>query len=155
MMEIQKPQVVEAIAECLGDTVVFYFKAHGHHWNVTGSDFKEYHDFFREIASDAYDSIDEMAEEIRKLGAPAPFRLYDFSNLSSIEDAEVGFDGQSMIQDLLASNEVLIASLDKLFMAATNENEQGLADFIAGRISMQKKWRWQLKSTLKGGEQVY
>jgi len=155
MMEIEKPQVVESIAECLGNTVVMYFKAHGHHWNVEGQDFREFHDFFADIYEDVYGSIDDMAEEIRKLGAPAPYRLFDFDNLSSIEDAEVGTDCQAMVQDLLASNEVLIASLDKLFAIATNENEQGLADFVAGRITMHKKWRWQLKASLKSGEHIY
>jgi starvation-inducible DNA-binding protein len=149
MMEIEKPELVMCTAECLSNAVVMYFKAHGHHWNVEGQDFSEYHNFFQEIYEDVYSAIDPLAEEIRKLGAPAPYRLSEFSNLSMIEDSEVGSDIQSMIQDLLASNKIVIAHLNRLFDLATNQGEQGLANLAADRLSMHKKWGWQLKASLK------
>ena len=148
-MEIEKPEVAMCVAECLSNAVVMYFKAHGYHWNVEGQDFREFHDFFQDIYEDVYSAIDPLAEEIRKLGAPAPFRLSDFENISQIEDTEVGSDIQSMVQDLLASNKVVISHLNKLFDLATNQGEQGLANIAADRLTMHKKWGWQLTASLK------
>ena len=48
-MQVEKPELVEALAQNLSNAVVLYFKAHGHHWNVMGPDFAEFHEFFGEI----------------------------------------------------------------------------------------------------------
>jgi ribonuclease R len=53
-MRAEKPELVEALARLLGDNVVMYTKAHGHHWNVTGRDFSQFHEFFQEIYEDVY-----------------------------------------------------------------------------------------------------
>ena len=147
-MNIEKPEVVECLAETLGNAVVLYFKAHGHHWNVTGRDFSQFHDFFGEISSDVYGSLDDIAENMRKLNATAPFRLEEFANLSTMADMDVATDAILMVQDLNAANNIMIASLDSCFATASQFNEQGIADFIAGRIDMHKKWKWQLSSYL-------
>lgn len=147
-MRVEKPEVVTCLASTLGNAVHLYFKAHGHHWNVTGRDFAQFHEFFAEIYEDVYSSLDPLAENMRKLGAMAPYRLEEFMNLSQMEDADCGTDAMRMVQDIHAANNVMIASLDECFEISTNANEQGIADFIAGRIDMHKKWRWQLTSFL-------
>jgi hypothetical protein len=82
----------------------------------------------------------------------APYRLEEFMNLSQIEDADCGSDAMRMVQDLNAANNVMIASLDTCFQAADAANEQGVADFIAGRIDAHKMWRWQLTAFLSPTE---
>jgi starvation-inducible DNA-binding protein len=151
-MRVEKPEVVECLADTLGNAVHLYFKAHGHHWNVTGRDFSQFHDFFEEIYTDVYSSFDHLAENMRKLGAMAPFRLEDFANLSQMDDMDCGSDAMMMVQDLYAANNIMIMSLDNCFAVATSSNEQGVADFIGGRIDEHKKWRWQLAAYLSPTE---
>ena len=145
-----KQDVAECLAECMSNGVVLYFKAHGHHWNVKGSDFTEFHKFFAMIAEDVYSSLDGTAENILKLdvGMNAPFRLIDFARMSSIEDIEVGNDAMAMCRDLLAANAVTHACLNDCFKAAVAADCQAIADFIAGRLGMHEKWDWQLKAHL-------
>lgn len=145
---VEKPEVATALAESLGNAVVLYFKAQGHHWNVVGNDFAQFHEFFAEIYEDIYSSFDPLAENMRKLNAFAPYKLVEFAQLSSIKDANVGTNAMSMCKDLYDSNEIMIRSLDNCFAIADEANEQGIADFIAGRIDMHKKWRWQLNAFL-------
>jgi starvation-inducible DNA-binding protein len=151
-MRVEKPEVVECLADTLGNAVHLYFKAQGHHWNVTGRDFSQFHDFFSEIYGDVYGSIDHLAENMRKLGAMAPFRLEEFANLSQMDDMDCGTDAMLMVQDLYAANNVMIMSLDNCFTVASSANEQGVADFIGGRIDEHKKWRWQLAAYLSPTE---
>jgi starvation-inducible DNA-binding protein len=151
-MRVEKPEVVECLANTLGNAVHLYFKAHGHHWNVTGRDFSQFHDFFEEIYTDVYSSFDALAENMRKLGAMAPFRLEEFANLSQMDDMDCGPDAMMMVQDLYVANNIMIMSLDNCFAVATSSNEQGVADFIGGRIDEHKKWRWQLASYLSPTE---
>jgi starvation-inducible DNA-binding protein len=151
-MRVEKPEVVECLADTLGNAVHLYFKAHGHHWNVTGRDFSQFHDFFEEIYTDVYSSFDPLAENMRKLGAMAPFRLEEFANLSQMDDMDCGTDAMMMVQDLYVANNIMIMSLDNCFAVATSSNEQGVADFIGGRIDEHKKWRWQLSAYLSPTE---
>jgi starvation-inducible DNA-binding protein len=151
-MRTEKPDVVGCLASTLGNAVHFYFKAQGHHWNVTGRDFSQFHEFFQDIYTDVYSMFDPLAENMRKLGSVAPYRLEEFMNLSQIEDADCGSDAMRMVQDLHAANNVMIASLDNCFQVASQANEQGVADYIAGRIDAHKMWRWQLTSYLSPTE---
>jgi starvation-inducible DNA-binding protein len=137
------------IKEVLSDVVVFYFRAHGYHWNVEGPDFGQYHELFETIYEDVYGSIDPMAENLRKLGEYAPFKLSSFLELSKLEDSRVATDPRSMAFDLLSANEILITKLKSLFRTANDADEQGVANFVAERIDMHQKWSWQLKASTK------
>jgi starvation-inducible DNA-binding protein len=128
---------------------VFYTKAHGYHWNVEGILFKELHAFFKEIYEDVWESIDDYAEWLRRLGEYAVFEIpmvyeqsnvkYDIPTTSPIE----------MIRNLIASNDIIIQDLNRGFASATEANEQGLANFIAERIDQHQFWRWQLTASVK------
>ena len=54
-----------------------------------------------------------------------------------------------MIEELLANNMQMIDLLNQTFAAAEQENQQGIANFIAERIDAHGKHGWQLKSFLK------
>lgn len=141
--------LAEPLSVLLADTVALYFRAHGHHWNVEGTDFQEFHDFFGTVADDIYGSIDPLAENIRKVGEYAPFKLDRFVELKTLKDSKVPADARSMCRDLLDGNEAFITQLKSVFKLADNADEQGLANFIADRIDMHQKWSWQLRSILK------
>jgi starvation-inducible DNA-binding protein len=146
-----KRELAECLAAVLADAVVLSFKAQGHHWNVMGPDFSEYHEFFAEIYEDIDSMLDPTAENMRKLGSMAPYRLYEFAKMTGIKDSYVGSDPQAMCNDLYDANEVIIASINKAFKCADEADEQGIADFLAGRDDMHKKWRWQLRAHMSSG----
>lgn len=137
---------VEALKQGLSDSFTMYFRAHACHWNVEGPDFHEYHAFFSEIAGDIYGSVDYWAENIRKLGAMAPQSLAEVGMPSRIEDVYLGSDPMSMCVALYEANEVVIESVNAAFVIANEINEQGIANFLAERDNMHKKWRWQLNA---------
>jgi starvation-inducible DNA-binding protein len=137
------------LKELLADVVAFSFKAQGYHWNVEGDDFPQFHSFFGAIYEDVEDSIDPIAENIRKIGDYAPFRLTRFVELTKIPETSVSSDHEDMTMDLYVSNKIVIAKLYSAFNAATSENKQGVADYLAGRIDAHEKWDWQLRVTSK------
>lgn len=141
--------LIEELESVLGDVVVLYFRTHGYHWNVEGSDFQEYHALFETIYEDIYSSIDPLAENLRKLDSYAPFKLESFAKLSTLDDSRVATDPRSMASDLLSANEHILAKLKTCFNTANDADEQGIANFIAERIDMHQKWRWQLKASTK------
>ena len=54
-----------------------------------------------------------------------------------------------MIMELLADCQTLIDLLNQTFAAAEAENQQGIMDFLAGRIDAMGKHRWMLRSYTK------
>lgn len=133
----------------LADSVTMYFVAHGYHWNVEGSDFSQYHSLFADIYEDVYSSIDPIAEDLRKLDEYAPFTLSKFIDLRTVESVEVAPNPKAMAKALLKVNEGVLVTIGKAFASATKANEQGIANFLAERDDMHKKWHWQLTASTK------
>lgn len=143
----------EQMKVVLADSFMMYLKAQGYHWNVEGILFPMLHDFFGKIYEEVYGSIDTTAEEIRALGAMAPHTLIEFDKYRTVMDTSA-VGAQSMLSDLVQVNQAVLNSLMKAFALAETANEQGLMDFLAGRIDAHKKHAWMLTSTLKSsGEQ--
>jgi starvation-inducible DNA-binding protein len=96
-----------------------------------------------------YSSLDPIAENLRKIGVYAPFRLADLAGMASISDSPVqSYDSATLVADLLATNAGVLASLNTAFQSATQANQQGIANFIAERIDAHQKWAWQLSASL-------
>jgi len=142
-------ELVQALKVALATSYTYQLKAHYYHWNVEGSNFPQYHQFFGMIYEDVDGSIDQFAEEIRALGAYAPGSYVRFSELSLVTGDETIPDGISMANRLLSDTYIVINQLTKVYDLAEQFNKYGLSDFIAGRIDMFNKWAWQLKSTTK------
>jgi starvation-inducible DNA-binding protein len=141
--------LVKALKTAMANVVTFYFMAHGYHWNVEGQDFSQYHDLFGDIYEDAYGSIDPLAENIRKMDDYAPFSLQKFIDLRTVEFKDVDPTPKAMAKALLTANETVLETLNDAFKSAEEADEQGIMDFLAGRIDMHKKWAWQLRASTK------
>jgi starvation-inducible DNA-binding protein len=142
-------ELIEILRKTLAEAYVLYHTIHGFHWNLKGSDFYEYHKLFDEIVDDIYESIDPIAENIVKLGGVAPFVMSELISQSSIE--QVGLISESsaeLTRKFVEMNTKFIENLKKAFTIANDENEQGIANFIAERIDMHEKWNWFLKASL-------
>lgn len=140
--------LVQNLEQLLADIVAFSFRVQGYHWNVKGSDFAQYHELFGEIYSDVHSSVDPMAENILKQGYDAPFNITTFASMSELGTSTLeSADCCAMAYDLYTANEYLVQQLKNAFAVADSCNEQGVADFIAGRIDQHQKWSWQLKAS--------
>jgi starvation-inducible DNA-binding protein len=140
-----------ALSIVLSDTVVLKYKVQGAHWNVVGSDFHQYHAFFMEIYLEIDSAIDPIAEQIRTLGANATYRLSEFSELSNIEQPIRSVStSKALVQEIHEAVEIALKDIAQAFELANQQNEQGIADLLAQRDDMLKKWRWQLSSALAG-----
>ena len=146
----EQKDLVNALVKLQSLVVKMYGQAHGYHWNVEGADFPQYHKFLLKIYSDVYDSIDPISENLRKLGAKAPFGVKEWNDNSDLEinDSE-GINSKQMFQELLQTNTIVLAMLKRTFDISNEIDEQGICNFIAERIDQHQFWQWQLTATLK------
>ena len=144
----------DILREVIANKFVMYFKAHSYHWNVEGVHFSQLHEFFGDIYEEVFGSVDTAAEELRALNQYAPISLMELYNHKTIiEDSAKPETANNMLLNLAVANAEVIGSLNKLFTAASAANEQGLADFAAGRLDTHKKHAWMIKSSMpKVGE---
>jgi starvation-inducible DNA-binding protein len=120
------------------------------HWNVEGPDFSQLHKFFGKIYDEVYgNSIDRTAEYIRAMQDYAPGSFERFAELSQIQGQTKIPRARLMIEELLQNNDQMLNLLNECFAAAEQENQQGIANFIAERIDAHGKHGWMLRSFLK------
>jgi starvation-inducible DNA-binding protein len=141
--------LADSLKVYLASSFCFYLKAHSFHWNVEGPDFPQYHKFLGKIYEEIFASIDETAEKIRTLNSYTPGSLSRFSELSIIEDQVKIPRAELMMMELATDNNKLLELLKQTFKMAEEADEQGIADYIAGRIDAHAKWQWQLNATLR------
>lgn len=137
----------DLMLKVLANTFEMYFKAQGHHWNVEGMFFSQLHDFFGELYAELHSATDDIAEQIRAINEYVPYGTKSFSELQTQVESEInGSKYKEMIDDLIMANNIVLMSLN----AAIKEcQDEGLKDFLAGRIDAHNKHGWMLRSYSK------
>jgi starvation-inducible DNA-binding protein len=143
-------ELIEKSNKLLATTFAFYLKSQFFHWNVKGQDFFQFHDFFGELYGDAYEAVDQTAEQIRALDGVAYGSFTQYLSLSEIECQTSVPVLQQMVSILYRDNETVIAVLKEVHEAAERYNERGLVNFLEGRIDTHKKHGWMLRSSMMG-----
>jgi starvation-inducible DNA-binding protein len=142
--------LVDDLKILLATSYAFAVKAQHFHWNVEGPDFPQYHKFFGDIYEEVFDNaIDQLAEYIRVLDSYTPGSLTRLKELSQIEDQLKIPRAELMMAELYSDNQKLLDMYKQSFHTAENEDQQGIADFIASRIDAHGKHSWMLRSILK------
>lgn len=139
-------QIAEALKVLLGTVYGLSIKAQNYHWNVTGPNFAQYHEFFGDFYEEVGGSIDDIAEMIRVVGSFAPGSLSRFQELSRIEDELMIPEPPLMFARLARDNDVVIMTLYEVRTIADQLGQAGVVNFIEDRITAHEKHRWMLKA---------
>jgi len=133
----------------LASTQSFAIKSQNFHWNIEGSNFPQYHAFYDTLYQDVNETIDKIAEYIRVLGSYTPGSLQRYGELTIIEDqtkiprAELMF--VETLQDIHKMGELAV----HIFDIATEDRQQGIANYMAELQDLYGKKAWFVRSILK------
>lgn len=139
-------ELIQALKSAVATVFSFYLKTYNCHWNVTGDRFFMYHQLYEEIYTDVHQSVDQLAEAIRKQGGYAPGGLKRYAELSPIEDLQEHTTAERMCEILHEDNKLVLQALYRVFAEAEKVNAQGVVDLIGTRISQHEKWEWFLRA---------
>lgn len=139
-------QLTEQLKVLLASVFSLSLKAQNYHWNVTGPNFAEYHDFFGKFYEEVGGSVDGIAELIRTLGSYTPGSLSRFSELTEIEDELTIPDPAIMFVRLTRDNTIIITLLYRARAYADELGQYGVVNFLEDRITIHEKHAWMLKS---------
>src|SRR5688572_794451 len=88
-------KVTQLLSTVLSTENVLYIKIRKFHWNVNGPSFMEFHKLFQEQYEILEAAIDEIAERINKLGAPAIGTMEEFLKSSKVKEQPGSYPGSA------------------------------------------------------------
>jgi starvation-inducible DNA-binding protein len=149
-MDDVKENLVEGMRVTLGSAFALYVMTHGYHWNVTGPDFFQIHKMLDDQYNDIWASLDDIAEHLRALDAFAPQSMERFLELSVIPSSgPAPINSKDMLLILVKANEALIDVMTHTLHQAEEADEQGIVNFLGGRIETHQKHRWMLRASTR------
>ncbi len=129
-------------------------KIRNYHWNVEGDRFVEYHKFFEDCYKTVANEIDEIAEQICKLGEKVPANLVNF--VDTCKKAKVDLTNRAvrscdMVCCMLAANDQIVDMIKDLKKAFGDKKEYiGASVMLDGLLTSREKCSWFLKNLTKG-----
>ncbi len=147
--EVQQ-QVVTLLNKRLSDAFVLYTKTLNFHWNVTGPEFIQIHLLLEEQYTALAESIDLIAERIRKIGGFAFGTLDEFKQNSAIEEQPGRIpDWQEMVQCLVDDHEAIIRQLREDADTTDELGDTFTNDFVIALAQEHETHAWKLRAHLE------
>jgi starvation-inducible DNA-binding protein len=141
-------KVATALGPVLADSYQLYIKTQGVHWNVAGANFYGLHKLTEAQYADLAAAIDEIAERIRALGAPAPASYSTYGRLSSIRDEEEPEGMPSMVRMLIRDNGILCETMRSAIEVSDAAGDVVTTDLLTKRLAQHEQNSWMLNMIL-------
>jgi starvation-inducible DNA-binding protein len=142
-------QLAGAVGKALAETYVLYTKTQAVHWNVVGPLFYTLHKLTEDQYEDLADAIDELAERIRALDAPAPGSFGEFLELSDIRETREKQTAEQAVLMLCADHETAARTFREATRQATECDDVVTADLLTGRMGVHEKAAWMLRALVQ------
>jgi starvation-inducible DNA-binding protein len=144
-------EVSEALNGLLADTFALYVKTKNFHWHVSGPHFRSYHLLLDEQAASVEQTIDVLAERVRKVGGTTIRSIGHIANLQRIEDNDQEFvTPTEMVRELMNDNKAMIQSLREAHEVADKYDDVGTSSLLETFIDDAEKRCWFLFETSRG-----
>jgi starvation-inducible DNA-binding protein len=143
--------VTEAVNPLIADAFALYVKTKNFHWHLTGSHFRDYHLLFDEHADQIFDSIDVMAERVRKVGGTTIKSISHISQLQTIEDSnEDMVPAGEMVRQLMEDN-AHSAKMTREAIAVCDKNrDSATSNLLQDILDKAERRKWFLFEILQG-----
>lgn len=145
--------VTEAVNGLIGDAFALYVKTKNFHWHLASSHFRDYHLLFDEHAEQILESIDPMAERIRRIGGTTVRSISHISQLQSIQDDNRDFvPAEEMIQALLTDNLQIAKKMRDAMELAEEKRDHPTSNLLQEILDVTEKRIWFLYEISTGGQ---
>ena len=142
-----RKEITTALTEYLANTAVVYFKTHGFHWNVEGSNFYSLHQMFEKFYQELWESMDEVAERIRTFGEYTPAGLSELLNHASIQESIGAPASHIMISTLREDYLILAKKAQEVGALASEYGDVVTTDMMTEKATFLEKAAWMLQSS--------
>ena len=144
-------EITAALNPLIADAFALYTKTKNFHWHLSGSHFRDYHLLFDEHADAILDSVDILAERVRRIGGTTIRSIGHISQLQTIEDDNDDFvPAGEMVRRLMEDNNHMAQTQRAAHEVCEKHNDVATASLLETIIDETERRKWFLFEILQG-----
>jgi starvation-inducible DNA-binding protein len=149
------PQNVQAVTEAvnplIADAFALYTKTKNFHWHLSGPHFRDYHLLFDEQAEELLNSIDPLAERLRKIGGTTIRSITHITQLQTIADDNDEFVSEvDMLRRLMEDNRHMAEKQRAAIAVCDESDDTPTGNLLQEILDLTERRTWFLFELLQG-----
>ena len=146
-------KITAAINPLIADAFALYLKTKNFHWHLASSHFRDYHLLFDEHAEQIFDTIDPLAERVRKIGGTTLRSVGHVASLQTVADSDADcVPPIEMLRLLMEDNKSMAAHMREAHEVCDDNKDVATASLLENFIDETERRTWFLYETAQGGE---
>ena len=146
-------RIVEVVNPLIADAFALYLKTKNFHWHLSGSHFREYHLLLDEQADSIFESIDALAERIRRIGGTTIRSVSHVAQLQTIADSNEDFvPAETMIKELIKDNLQMAAQQRAAIEICDSSRDSSTSNLLQDYLDQTERRIWFLYEVSTGGK---
>jgi starvation-inducible DNA-binding protein len=134
-----------ALNGILADAFALYLKTKNFHWHVSGRHFRDYHLMLDEQAETIFETTDQLAERVRKIGGITIRSIGQIARLQTITDNDEAYVAPlSMLRELMEDNKQVAAAMRKARELCDEHDDVATASLLENFIDETERRTWFL-----------
>ncbi len=145
--------VTETVNPLIADAFAIYVKTKSFHWHLYGTHFRDYRLMFDEHAEAIFESIDILAERVRKVGGTTIRSIGHIAELQTIEDNnnESVPEGE-MIRILMEDNGRMAKMLRDAIVVCDKNRDSASSNVLQDILDKTERRKWFLYEITQGSK---
>jgi starvation-inducible DNA-binding protein len=146
-------EISAALNALLADTFALYVKTKNFHWHVSGPHFRDYHLLLDEQAGQLENSIDILAERVRKVGGTTIRSIGHIARLQRVQDNDEDYVSPlDMLRELMDDNKAQIEHMREAHKLIDDHEDVATASLLEVFIDEAEKRCWFLFEASRAAE---
>src|SRR5262245_33541946 len=134
-----------ALTTLLADMFALYVKTKNFHWHISGPHFRDYHLMLDEQGEQVFDTTDDIAERVRKIGGTTLRSIGHIARLQRIADNDADFvTPQDMLAELRDDNKDLTQRMREVHELCDEHGDVATASLLEQWIDAAERRVWFL-----------
>ena len=143
--------ITEAVNPLIADSLALFTKTKNYHWHLSGSHFRDYHLLCDTQADQLLESVDIMAERVRRVGGTTIRSIGHVSQLQTIKDDNEDFVAPGeMVRRLMEDNLHIAKNQRAAIEVCEKHRDSVTANLLQDILDKTEKRKWFLFEILQG-----
>jgi starvation-inducible DNA-binding protein len=145
--------ITNAVNPLIADAFALYVKTKSFHWHLYGSHFRDYHELFDEHAEAILESIDIMAERVRRVGGTTIRSISHIGQLQTIEDDNSSLVSPGdMIRILMEDNSHISKMIRDAIDVCDENRDSPTSNLLQDILDKTERRKWFLYEIMQGSK---
>jgi starvation-inducible DNA-binding protein len=145
--------ITEAVTPLVADAFALSVKTKNFHWHLYGSHFRDYHELFDEQAEAILESIDIMAERVRRVGGTTIRSISHIGQLKTIDDDNNSLVSPGeMIRILMEDNGHIAKMIRNAITICDKNRDSPTSNLLQDILDKTERRKWFLYEVIQGSK---